>query len=144
MESMKMIRCFLGKPTPRPESADGAPPERSVRFIPLEEFELWKFMMENKHGLSVSDASVSVWVDQEEFDRLRAVYARAATLLKVRKLSFFAYSEEDSIDYQATRFVAQDECEKVKEIILGHLREGPHGQRKHLVVQETEGFWLQQ
>lgn len=50
-----MVRCRL----------DGDEGPASVRYIPLGEFELWRHLMETKHGRSIAVERVSLWVSEQ-------------------------------------------------------------------------------
>lgn len=57
MEAIEMIKCYLKR--------DGQHPGY-VRYIPMEIYELWRFLMEKVHGLTVADPLISSWVPLEE------------------------------------------------------------------------------
>jgi len=54
IDGVPMVRCSLDGPEEDSEAA--------VRYVPLAEFELWRFLMERKHGRSVRVESISMWV----------------------------------------------------------------------------------
>ena len=49
-----MVRCRL----------DGSQEFGALRYVPLAEFGLWQYLMENKHGRQVAVEQVSVWVPE--------------------------------------------------------------------------------
>lgn len=51
-----MARCRLDGPDP------GIP--NSLRFVPLSEFDLWRHLMETRHGRRVLLESISVWMPE--------------------------------------------------------------------------------
>ena len=53
-DRVPMVRCRL----------DGAPEFAALRYVPLAEFGLWQYLMENKHGRRVAVEQVSVWVPE--------------------------------------------------------------------------------
>ena len=55
-EPIPMVRCHLGP---------GDDPAHTLRYIPLGEFELWRFMMETRHQRTISVEEVSLWVPEE-------------------------------------------------------------------------------
>ena len=130
MESEKVVLCAIER--------DG---KRSERYIPLREFGLWKYLMESKHGFSVTDASASVWVDREEFERLRSIYEGAAVETPVVRLTFFIYSDQDAMHYQVVRFVPDAEKEAIREILLGHFAPDKV-KRESIAIDECAGYWL--
>src|SRR6266581_1217571 len=54
-EGVPMVRCRL----------DGDESVATLRYIPLAEFELWRHLMETKHGRSIAVEQVSLWVPEE-------------------------------------------------------------------------------
>ena len=58
MASQKLVRCNL--------RARGAKGEGSARFIPLEIFGLWEYLMTHKHEFEVIAPRASLWLDMED------------------------------------------------------------------------------
>jgi hypothetical protein len=56
-ERVALVRCRLDGPEAELASA--------VRFVPLSEFELWRFLMETRHRRRVTVEAVSVWMAEE-------------------------------------------------------------------------------
>src|SRR5262245_34574019 len=75
--SQKLVRCLI-RPTGTQQAA-------TSRFVPLEIFGLWDFLMVQKHGFQVLDPRASLWLDMEdspeaaygdnEYDRVTEVTA---------------------------------------------------------------------
>jgi hypothetical protein len=56
MESIEMVRCYLS----------GDPDQQgTVRYVPLEIYELWRFLMERVHNLAIAEPVVSKWNVEE-------------------------------------------------------------------------------
>ena len=51
-----MVRCHL---------APGDDPSETLRYVRLSEFELWRYMMETRHGRVVVVDEVSLWVPED-------------------------------------------------------------------------------
>src|SRR5439155_24628683 len=58
MPSQKLIRCQV-----RRQGDTGA---GTTRYIPLEIFGLWDYMMASKHGFEVLEPRASLWLDMED------------------------------------------------------------------------------
>ena len=52
-----MVRCSLDG-----QSGD---PANLLRYIPASEFDLWRFMMETRHGRRVKIEEISIWLAEE-------------------------------------------------------------------------------
>jgi hypothetical protein len=110
-ESQKLIRC-------RVSSKSNAP---SIRYIELENYKMWEYMVTTKHGLVVEeDLSLCLWVHQEEFLRNENVYSRSGVISPVNRLLIMINDEKHGYYYSASRFVPDNESEKVKAILLSH------------------------
>ena len=55
-EPIPIVRCNL---------APGDDPAETLRYVPLAEFELWRYMMETRHGRVVVVEEVSLWVPED-------------------------------------------------------------------------------
>ena len=55
-EPIPIVRCHLGP---------GEDPSRTLRYVPLAEFELWRYMMETRHRRQVLVEDVSLWVPDD-------------------------------------------------------------------------------
>lgn len=110
-ESQKLIRCRV--------SSDKNPP--STRYIELENYKMWEYMVTTKHGLVVeTDLSLCLWVHEEEFLRNSDVYSRAGVVSPVNRLLILINDENHGYYYSASRYVPLDETDKVKKILLSH------------------------
>ena len=54
--SVPLVRCRLNG---TPQSAT------TLRYVPLGEFELWRFLMEKRHHRRVTVEAISVWIPEE-------------------------------------------------------------------------------
>lgn len=55
-EPIPIVRCHLGP---------GEDPSRTLRYVPLAEFELWRYMMETRHARPVVVEDVALWVPDD-------------------------------------------------------------------------------
>ena len=51
-----MVRCHLARATT---------PRETLRYVRLAEFELWRYLMETRHGRVVVVEEVSIWVPED-------------------------------------------------------------------------------
>jgi hypothetical protein len=56
-DPIPLVRCRLSGPD------EGEP--SGLRYIPLAEFGLWRYLMESRHGRRVTVEAVSIWVSEE-------------------------------------------------------------------------------
>ncbi len=129
MPSQKLVRCEI---RPR-EGAGGV----SSRYIPLEIFGLWEFLMTAKHGFDVSAPNASVWLDME--DSPETAY-QDHPFERVTEVTAFVYSPRDDMYTRACRYFRSDECERLKSIFLSHYQH--EGTRLQTHVRERQGIWI--
>ena len=129
MPSQKLVRC-----TSRPLESTG---ESQTRYVPLEIFGLWEFLMRSKHGFEVLEARASLWLDME--DSPEAAYGEDQ-FERVTEVTAFVYSGKDEMFTRACRYFPSDHCDRLKEIFLHHYRE--NGDRIQTQVRERQGIWL--
>ncbi|MFK8067242.1 MAG: hypothetical protein AB8D52_03260 [Gammaproteobacteria bacterium] len=110
-ESQKLIRCKV--------SSEKNP--SSIRYIELENYKMWEYMVTTKHGLVVeTDLSLCLWVHEEEYLRNEDVYRRAGNVSSVNRLMIMINDESHGYYYSASRFVPSKETDMVKNILLSH------------------------
>lgn len=110
-ESQKLIRCRVSSQNQ----------SQSTRYIELENFKMWEYMVTTKHGLVVDrDLSLCLWVHEEEFQRNEDVYSRAGSISAVNRLLILINDENHGYYYSASRFVPNEDTEKVRKILLSH------------------------
>lgn len=104
-----MVRCRLDA---RDETAAG-----TLRYVPLDEFGLWRYMMEHRHGRQVTVEEISVWVAEESArwnsfegpDNLEPV-------LRVR----FQQVGADGMPVPVQRFFPAETYPEAQEALLSH------------------------
>jgi hypothetical protein len=129
MASQKLVRCELRR--------IGASESGSPRYIPLEIFGLWEYLMRTKHQFEVLNARASLWLDME--DSPEAAYSENQ-YERVTEVTAFVYSGRDDMFTRACRYFQSEECDGLKSIFLSHYRES-HG-RAQAHVRERQGIWL--
>ena len=103
-----MVRCRL----------DGDETPGSVRYIPLGEFELWRHLMESKHGRSVAVERVSLWIS-ERAAGWNSGYA-ADDLEPVLRVQF-ERPGPSGIPVPVERFFPAETYPKAQEALLSHF-----------------------
>ena len=107
-DRVPMVRCRL----------DGSEEFAALRYVPLAEFGLWQYLMENKHGRQVAVEQVSVWVPEDasqwnsgfEVDELEPV-------LRVR----FERPGPHGLGVPVERFFPAESYPEAQEALLHHF-----------------------
>ena len=129
MASQKLVRCEIRR--------RGSSPPASPRFIPLEIFGLWEYLMSTKHDFEVIGPRASLWLDME--DSPDTAYTENQ-FVRVTEVSAFVYSGRDEMFTRACRYFRSDECERLKPIFLAHY--GNQADKPQAHVRERTGIWL--
>jgi len=128
MPSQKIVRCLL-----RPV---GSKAEPSPRYVPLEIYGLWEFLMCHKHGFEVLEPRASLWLDAE--DAPDTAYSDDQ-YDRVTEVTAFVYSSRDDMFTRACRYFPSHQCDRLKELFLQHYQ-GEHSRMTH--IRERHGLWL--
>jgi len=129
MASLKLVRCEI---RPRGSRSSGSP-----RYVPLEIFGLWEYLISTKHGFEVINPRASLWLDVE--DTPEAAYSENE-FERVTEVTAFVFSGRDQMFTRACRYFHSDDCERLREIFLAHYRD--QGSRIQTHVRERQGIWL--
>ena len=131
MASQKLVRCEIRKS----ESAGTA----TVRFVPLEIFGLWEFLMRNKHRFEVTRSIASLWIDVDETPE--AAYGENQ-YERVTEVQLLRYSEQDGMFSRVSRYFPTSEYPVLKELLLRHYESVSDPSAPQLQLKEREGIWI--
>lgn len=105
-----MVRCRLG--------GSEESPERGQRYVPLAEFGLWRYLMENRHCRQVTVEEVSVWVTEEAARGSRVFVAEdLEPVLRVR----FQGEGPGGVVVIVERFFPAETYPEAQEALLHHF-----------------------
>lgn len=108
MSTQKIVRCEVGRPGREPYT---------VRFIPLEIFGMWKYLMEHKHQFEVRTEEPSLWL---ELDPVAPIETARGSVEPVTELRLFVVTPSQGILEEVRRYVASGELEEVRTHLLRH------------------------
>lgn len=93
----------------------------SVRFVELESFKLWEYLMQHKHGMKVTSAALCLWIDEQDFARNESLYARAGDIEEVDQVSIRIFDPRYHYAFNINRYALRPDTEQVREILLSHV-----------------------
>ena len=128
MEKIDMVRCFLSR---KPEESG------DIRYVPLEIYTLWRFLMERVHNLYVQGPVVSVWIP-EEMQEDAAKGEKAETVIEVK----FKYMERETVGRPVTRYFPEENFDQIfgyfrKHFSEENILEGIHHRKGRYLGGET-------
>ena len=95
--------------------------ETSTRFVVLEAFKLWEYLMQQKHGLRVGKPELCLWLDNEAYERGAAVFDRAGKVEPVNRIAVDLFDTEYGFSQTITRFTRASETIQLLEILRSHI-----------------------
>ena len=128
-----MVRCSVLKKMEDPIN-------KEFRYVPHNEFHLWKFYMENHHKFSIYEEKVSIWIDEEEYNKYLQIYNRLE-LEEVREIKIVRFAYDTQLTIPIIRYIAEKNSENIKNVILAHYSDEEKDAIRN--VKERKGFWIE-
>jgi hypothetical protein len=132
MAKEKIVRC-----TVKSGGDDGMP--ESVRYVPLDVYDLWESLMVGRHGFDVTVDCASLWFD---IDGDPNVSYAETNYEPVVRLSLWIYSDSEGMFRKIVRYFPADAYEEIKPRFLSHYAAYLNGARFPARMDETRGVWL--
>ncbi len=129
MPSQKLVRC---------EVSSGRSAVSS-RYIPMEIFGLWEYLMVHKHGFDVRNCGASLWLDMEESPE--AAYTQNS-YDRVTEVTLYLYSETDGMVTRVCRYFPTESYPELKRIFLSHYTPSEARVEGGPQLKEREGIWI--
>lgn len=95
--------------------------EASTRFIALEAYKLWEYLMTHKHGLKVSPPRLCLWLDVPTFQSGSAIFERAGATEAVDRITVELFDTEYGFSQTVTRYSRTAETDQVIQILRSHI-----------------------
>ncbi|MFH0924227.1 MAG: hypothetical protein V1872_01120 [bacterium] len=109
---MKIFKCCV----------KGNNDREQIRFVPATEYNLWNYLMKNKHKIEVMKKEPMLWVNESEFKQKENIYS-CMNHEKVIKITIYLFSMDEEITIPAIRFFADDDYLQLKPIVMSHFQE---------------------
>ncbi len=114
-DAIKLVQCLLSK-------KKGAKKKAEARFIPYQEFDLWKYYISNQYEVTVSEEDIYLWIPQKEFERKQASLVHVEWI-PVHKITLYFFLKNEGVLVPVTRFFQESDYPKVKPLFLKHFEE---------------------
>jgi hypothetical protein len=111
--AIKLVRCILIK-------KKGTKTE--TRFVPFQEYELWKFYISRQYNFSTSNEEIFLWLPLKEFDRKKFTYDRLEGI-PVHRVTLFFFLKNEGVLVPVTRYFQESDYPTVKPLFLKHFEE---------------------
>jgi hypothetical protein len=112
--------------------------QSSFRLIERDYFNLWHYLVSNKHGLTLLETALCMWVSNSEFETKEAIYHRAGTVEAANRLMLMVFDETGNFA-NTVRYVPEDDSAQLEKILISHV---PDAQRQdgQFTLQKDPGF----
>jgi hypothetical protein len=133
MAKIKMVKCTLRSPGDAP----------AARFVPLREFQLWKYYMTHAHQKIVDGEEISVWVDAESYGEQPPTQARP--LEAVMRVDVQYWDQDLNTATLIQRYFPLDDYGDIRDLFLEHFPDHPAPEGRPQAqkrVTETRGYYL--
>lgn len=133
MSKIKMVKCALRSPGEAP----------AARFVPLREFQLWKYYMAHVHEKIVDGEEISIWVDAQSYGERPPTQARPLEAVVRIDLQYWDQGLNTATFIQ--RYFPLDNYDTIRDTFLRHFPDRPASAGTKLAkkrVTETRGYYL--
>lgn len=120
-----MVRCHL---------APGDDPAETLRYVRLSEFELWRYMMETRHGRVVVVEEAALWVP-EDASLLTSAIADPELCQAVVRIRF-EIPGQYGLPVPVERFLSAETYPEAQAALLAHYQSAYRG------VTATAGYFV--
>jgi hypothetical protein len=112
-ESQKLVRCDV----------INRYNEASTRLIEISAFKLWEYLMTHKHGLSVSNPSLCLWLSAVEYEENEAIFDHAGYVEPVDRILLDLFDAKYGFSHTSVRYARSSETEQLVKILRSHVPE---------------------
>lgn len=95
--------------------------ESSVRYVEIDAFRLWEFLMTERHGLQVGEPELCLWLHEGEYARNANVFEHAGDAEPVNRILVDLFDDAYGFSQAITRYVPAAETDRVAGILRSHL-----------------------
>jgi hypothetical protein len=115
-DKKKLVKCWMVNP-----SGEGR-----HRFVELENFRLWEYLVTTKHGMTIQDVSVCLWLSEPHFQYNRNLFEHAGSVSEVDQVTIERYDPNYKFCNLIHRYGLSDETEDLVARLKAHIKaQGP-------------------
>ena len=131
-EKRKLVRCWMVNP-------EG---EGRWRFVELEAFRLWEYVMTHKHGMTIGDLSMCLWLPDSLFQENRAMFKEAGTVTPVNQVTIERADPNYGFVHLIQRYCLAEDTEEMLRRLRSHIAKHSHAEGSW-DVRTTEGWGVE-
>ena len=94
---------------------------RSVRYVEKNHYQLWQYMVTNKHELRVRNAALCLWMSTLEFEQQHQLFSQSGEVESVNQIRFAIFDQRTGMCDTLQRFVALADADTVSDLLLQRI-----------------------
>lgn len=110
-DSRKLIRAVL-------TNSRG---EAGTRYVELEHFRLWEYMMSQRHGFDLLDKGLCMWLSEERYRAQQDLFDHAGEVRPVTRIVTLIYDPLHHFDLILNRFVPSEDTDEMVDVLRSHV-----------------------
>jgi len=114
-DAIKLVQCLLHK-------RKGTKAKAETRFVPFQEYELWKYYISRQYGFTISQEEIFLWLPRREFEKKKDRFIHI-DCIPVHKITLYFFLKNEGVLVPVTRFFRESDYNKVKPLFLKHFEE---------------------
>ena len=134
MLKFELVRCYVKSPWDQGSSDDEQ--SRQVRYISLEIFRLWKYLMTRTKGFEISDEVASIWLDDEMYS-LRKELLGPHKAFRVTQV-YFKYNRDLEGGRVVIRYFPEEAFNQIMDCFMRNFSKDYMGTK----IQQTNGYFI--
>lgn len=95
--------------------------EAAVRFVELEYYRLWEYMMRQEHGIEVRHLRLCLWLGETTFMRNAGPYSHGGEVEDVNRITLSIFDRQHSYFLHVKRYVLAEESQLMEGVLLSHV-----------------------
>jgi hypothetical protein len=131
-EKRKLVRCWMVNPAG----------EGRWRFVELEAFRLWEYVMSHKHGMTIDNLSMCLWVPDSLFQQNSAMFKEAGTVTPVNQVTIERYDPNYGFYHLIQRYCLAEDTDEMIRRLRGHIAQQT-GSETGWGLHTTEGWGIE-
>lgn len=113
----------------------------SIRYVELEQFGLWEYMMRTRHGLEVRVTQLGLWVGPSEFHANPDAFLHMGSADDVTRITIHRFNPRHNYTFEIVRYTPTSEFESVKRILLSHISSA-EARSEYFELTESHGTYV--
>src|SRR5690606_20011941 len=83
----------------------------TVRYVELDHFRLWEYMMQHRHGFTVDSHALCLWLGEETFMRNAGPFSHAGELVDVDRILITVFDPNHHYLFDIQRYVPTEDAQ---------------------------------